>query len=357
MQKTMKAAVLYGLRDIRCETVSVPDIGREDVLVKVKYAGICGSDIPRAMVSGAPRYPLILGHEFCGEIAAVGEAVGGYRPGDRVAVAPLIPCGSCEHCREGHYGLCEHYNIIGTGSDGAFAEYTKVPFRHLLRLPDQLDYATAAGIEPATIGYHGVARGGIQAGDTVAVLGCGPIGQLTLQWAKLFGAATVIAVDSFPEKLELAKSLGADILINSRECDPVQRIRELTGGGAQVVLETAGSKITQEQAVLVARKQGRVVFLGISHSDLPLQEKTIEAILRGEISLQGSWNSYSAPYPGKAWTATLEFMSQGKLQFAPMISHRAGRIGPLSGGHCGPHYFLQQNSCGNIRGNELCWNS
>ncbi len=131
-----------------------------------------------------------------------------------------------------------------------------------------------------------------------------------------------IAMDIFPEKLELAKSLGADILINSRECDPVRRIKELTGGGAQVVLETAGSKITQEQAVLAARKQGRVVFLGISHSDLPLQEKTIEAILRGEISLQGSWNSYSAPYPGKAWTATLEFMSQGKLQFAPMISHR-----------------------------------
>ncbi|WP_054258814.1 galactitol-1-phosphate 5-dehydrogenase [Propionispora sp. 2/2-37] len=322
MKGKMKAAVIHGLKDIRCERVDIPAIGGQDVLVKVKYAGICGSDIPRAMISGARKYPLILGHEFCGEIAEVGTKVTGLAVGDRVAVAPLIPCGTCEYCRGGNFGLCEQYNIIGTGSDGAFAEYTKVPARHILPLPDSLDYETAAGIEPATIGYHGVAKSGIAAGDTAVVMGCGPIGQLTLQWAKLFGAARVIAVDIFPEKLELAKTLGADIVVNARECDPVQRIKEITGGGAQVALETAGSKITQEQAILAVKKHGKVVFLGISHSELLLQEKSIEAVLRGEISIQGSWNSYSAPYPGKAWQATVEFMAQGKLAFKPMISHK-----------------------------------
>ncbi|MBK1813646.1 galactitol-1-phosphate 5-dehydrogenase [Clostridium sp. YIM B02505] len=324
MNGKMKAAVIHGIGDIRFEMIDIPKIGENDVLVKVKYAGICGSDLPRAMVSGARKYPLVLGHEFCGEIAEIGTAVNGFKVGDRVAVAPLIPCGQCEYCKAGNYGLCEDYNIIGTGSDGAFAEYTKVPKEHILKISDELDFETAAGIEPATIGYHGLEKAEIKPGDTVVVMGCGPIGQFTIQWAKIFGASKIIAVDIFAEKLELSKQLGADITVNSKECDAVQTILELTKGGADVVAETAGSKFTQEQAILVAKKKGRIVFLGISHSDLPLKENGIEKVLRGEIKIQGSWNSYTSPYPGKAWHATIDFMAKGQIQFKPMISHKIG---------------------------------
>ncbi|UOQ44223.1 galactitol-1-phosphate 5-dehydrogenase [Halobacillus salinarum] len=295
MKGKMKASVLHALGHFENELVDIPQISEDEVLIKVKYCGICGSDVPRSLITGARKYPLILGHEFSGEIAEVGSRVDEVRKNDRVVVAPLVPCGECEHCRATDYGLCADYNIIGTGSNGAFAEYVKVPKEHVLPIPEQLDFENASGIEPATIGYHGLQKANIQPGETVVVVGCGSIGQLTLQWAHIFGASTVIAVDISDEKLAMAKKLGADITINAKEVDPVERIRDLTGGGAEVVAETAGSTITQEQAILAAKKKGRVVFLGITHSGLELAEKTMDHLMRGEVVVQGSWNSYTSP--------------------------------------------------------------
>jgi L-iditol 2-dehydrogenase len=322
IQTEMKAAVLHSLGNILTEMVNIPQIGRDEVLIKVKYCGICGSDVPRSMISGARKYPLILGHEFAGEVAEVGDNVDHLKVKDKVVVAPLVPCGGCEHCKATNYGLCDNYNIIGTGSNGAFAEFVKVPKDHVLQIPDNLDFETAAGIEPATIGYHGLQKANIQPGETVVVMGCGSIGQLTLQWAKIFGATTVIAVDIFEEKLEFAKELGADITVNSREVDAVEKIREITNGGAEVVVETAGTVITQQQSILAAKKKGRVVFLGITHKGLDLEGKTMDHLLRGELTIQGSWNSYTPPYPGIAWKATLDYMAKGQLKFKEMISHK-----------------------------------
>lgn len=323
MEKQMKASVLYGIGDVRCEMVDIPIVGVDEVLVKVKYAGICGSDLPRAMrsgLSGGTSYPLILGHEFSGVVAKVGAAVKKFKESDKVVVAPLVPCGQCTHCKGGDFGLCDHYHIIGTRTNGAFAEYVKVPEAHLLHVPAHLDEETAAGVEPATIAYHGVKKGNIQVGDQVVILGCGPIGQFAIQWAKIFGAACIIAVDIFDEKLELAKQLGATDTINAKATDAIAAIKNLNGG-AEVVIETAGSRFTQEQALLIARKKGTIVFVGISHTDLPLSAKAAECILRGELTIKGSWNSYTQPYPGRAWTATLDFMEKGKIVFKPMISH------------------------------------
>lgn len=324
MNRKMKAAVLHSLGEFRTETVNIPVITNEEVLIKVMYCGICGSDVPRSMVSGARKYPLILGHEFTGIVAEIGGNVDHIKLGDRVVVAPLIPCGSCEYCLSVDYGLCEYYNIIGTGSDGAFAEFVKAPRNHVLRIEDSLDFETAAGIEPATIAYHATKKAAIQPGESVVVMGCGPIGQLTIQWAKIFGASTVIAVDIFQDKLELAKELGADIAINAKESNPVEEIRKHTKYGAEVVIETAGSVITQEQSVLSAMKKGRIIFLGITHSGLSLREEAMDHILRGELKIEGSWNSYTAPYPGIAWKATLDFMTKGAIKFKPMISHKIG---------------------------------
>lgn len=322
MEGKMKAAVLHSLRHFETEMVDIPTIDDDEVLIKVKYCGICGSDVPRSMISGARKYPLILGHEITGEVVEIGDQVDHINVNDRVVVAPLVPCGKCEHCRATNYGLCDNYNIIGTGSNGAFAEYVKAPQGHVIPIPDHLDYESAAGIEPATIGYHGLQKAHIQPGETVVVMGCGSIGQLTVQWAKIFGATTIIAVDIFDEKLELVKTLGADITINSKKVNAVEAIKALTHGGADVVAETAGSVVTQQQAILVAKKKGRVVFLGITHKGLNLREETMNHLMRGEITIQGSWNSYTAPYPGLAWKAALDYMANGKIQFKSMISHK-----------------------------------
>ncbi len=150
-----------------------------------------------------------------------------------------------------------------------------MPKENVLILPEDLDYETAAGIEPASISYQAMSKTGIKVGDTVAVVGCGPIGQFAIQWAKIFGASKVIAVDVLEDKLNLAKELGADIIVNSKECNAVEKVLEITNGGVEAVVETAGIKLTQEQAVLMCRKRGKVVFLGISHDELRFSEKLL----------------------------------------------------------------------------------
>lgn len=322
MTEQMEASFLVAPGILECKKVEIPTIGEKDVLIKVAYAGICGSDVPRAnLENGARMYPIILGHEFSGTVDKVGSNVTKIKVGDKVAVAPLIPDPNSEYTKEGYYGLSDNYNIIGTGSNGAFSEYVKVPEEHAVVMPEELDLLSAAGVEPATISWHALRRAQIEVGDTVAVLGCGPIGQFAIQIAKIFGAKTVIAVDIFDDKLDLAKELGADIAINSKEVDLEQAIKELTGLGVDVVIETAGSKITQKQSLLITRKHGRIVFVGISHQDLPLSEAEAERIMRAELTVTGSWNSYTAPYPGRAWEATLDEMSKGRIKFKEMISH------------------------------------
>jgi len=321
MDGKMKAAVLHSLKNIKVEWCEIPAINDNEVLIKVKYAGICGSDIPRAMITGARKYPLILGHEFSGVVVETGANVTRVKPDDRVVVAPLIPCEECEYCKKGLFGICEHYNLIGTCSNGAFAEYVTVPQYTVLKIPDSLDFISAAGVEPATIGYHALEKVNIKPGETAVIIGCGAIGLLTLQWAKIFGASTVVAVDISDVKLDLARKLGADITINSSRIGVVEKIKEITSGGADVAIETAGTSIAQQQAILSTKKRGRVVFVGISHSGLQLDENTVEHVLRGEVSIQGSWNSYTAPFPGMAWKATIDFMTKGLINFKEIVSH------------------------------------
>lgn len=324
-KKKMKASVLVSPGKLEVQEVDIPEIGDHDLLIKVAYAGICGSDIPRANAeNGARMYPLILGHEFSGVVAEVGDKVTRLKIGDRVAVAPLIPDPNSEYTQEGYYGLSDNYNIIGTGSNGGFAEYARVPEEHAVIVPDELDLVTAAGVEPATISFHALQKANIQVGDIVAVLGCGPIGQFAIQIAKIFGAKKVIAVDISDEKLELAKKLGADVTINSMNEDLEEAIKRETKLGVHVVIETAGTKITQKQSLLITRKKGTIVFVGLSHQELPLTASEAERILRAELTITGSWNSYTAPYPGRAWEATLDEMGKGRIEFKPMISHIIG---------------------------------
>lgn len=320
----MRAAVLHAPGDLRVEEVPVPAIGRGEVLVRVMAAGICGSDIGRVMTTGTYAFPTIPGHEFAGEVAAVGDGVSGLVVGDTVAVAPLMPCGTCEWCRAGKFSLCDDYDFMGSRSDGAFAEYLAAPARNVLKVPAGVSFEAAATIEPAAIILHGIQKLNLRLGDAVAVVGCGALGYFALQFAKLSGARPLIAIDVDAEKLDLARRVGADICINPAEEDAVTAVLAATGRrGVAVALECAGSAAGRDLAILATAKQGKIMLYGTAYGDVTLNAKAFARLVREEMELVGSWNSYSLPFPGKEWFDIIALIAEGRLVIEPLISHRA----------------------------------
>ena len=320
--KTMRAANLHAPADIRVERVPVPEPGAGEVLLAVKACGVCGSDISRVMETGTYRFPTIPGHEFTGEVVALGPGVDGVEVGLRAAVVPLVPCKRCDYCSIGEYHLCEDYDYVGSRRDGAYAEYVAVPADNLLPLPESVDWELGAMTDPAAVALHAVRKLDLQAGDRVAVFGAGPIGVFALQWARILGASQTFAIDVFPEKLRVAAGLGADRVINGRDVDAVDAILEATDGrGVERTVEFAGLPVTQEQCILATAKRGASVWGGISHRGLTLGEEAVDAILRREMRIMGSWNSASAP-PVSDWRAAVLFMGRGQLRAGDLISHR-----------------------------------
>ena len=319
----MKAVRMYKPGDLRVEDVPKPEMMPDEAMVKVKAVGLCGSDIPRALVYGAHVSPITIGHEFSGEIEAVGSEVKNFKPGDRVVVPPLIPCGECEWCQKGIYSLCEDYDYYGSRRDGALAEYVSVKESNLLKVPDKVSFEDAATLDPCANAYHGLMRGNFKEGDSVCVVGTGPIGLFAAQYAKLYGASKVIAVDVWDEKLEIAKKVGADVVINSTKEDAVEAVHQATDGkGANIVIDFSGAPIAQKQCILMASKMGRVVFLGISHKGLDLSEKEVDTIMRSQLSDVGSCNSFTKPYPGEDWTESLKGFDEKGMTAKDIISHR-----------------------------------
>lgn len=317
----MKAAVLYKPSDLRVEQVRIPELEDGFSLIRVKVAGICGSDLPRILKTGTYHFPTIPGHEFSGEIAALPIGKNDWKLGDRVVAAPLMPCCMCENCRKGYYGQCDHYDFLGSRRDGAFAEYVAVPIRNLLRLPDAVSFLQGAMIEPAAVTLHGFFKVGITPEDTVTVLGVGAIGIFAVALAKIMGAKQIIAVDIAQDKLDMAKRYGAHICVNSLSADPVETIEKLTEGeGTSVVVEAAGCAVTQEQALRIAKSHARVLFLGTAHHPVEFPPASFEHILRRELVLYGSWNSYSSPFPGNEWHEMIGYLSKKKLDLNPMIT-------------------------------------
>jgi len=315
----MQAVKLYEPGNLKVENVDIPEIGKGEVLIRVKAVGICGSDIPRALVKGAYYEGLTLGHEFSGEIVQVHESVKEWAIGDRVTVAPLVPCNKCEYCHEGHYSLCEDYNYYGSRTDGAMANYIKVNEKNVLRLPENVSYEAGAMVDPAANAVHGLWRGNIKEGDVVVVIGLGAIGLFAVQFAKVMGAKRVIAMDIFDEKLDVAKELGVDMVINSMNESPEELLKDEQ---IDVVLDTSGSPIAQNTSVSIAGKLASVVYLGISNSKLMLSKESVNKLLRNEIHVNGSWNSFSSPFPGKEWTFSIKMMSKNKIKTNPIVSHR-----------------------------------
>lgn len=319
----MKAVRLFKPGDLRVEEVEIPSIEKDEVLVKVMAVGVCGSDIPRINYFGAHVSPITVGHEFSGEIVQIGESVEEFSIGDRITAPPLIPCFECKWCKAGFYSLCDNYDYYGSRRDGAMAEYVAVKKGNLLKLSDNMSFVDGATIDPCANASHALSVGEFKIDDTVCVYGAGPIGLYLIKYAKALGAKKIIAVDILKEKLEIAKKVGADITINSLEQNPVEEIYKMTENlGANLIVDLSGVPEAQHSAIESASKRGRVVFLGISHKGLDLNEKAVDSILRKELNIRGSWNSFTYPYPGKDWTDSIKLFQDGKIDSKYIISHK-----------------------------------
>ncbi|WP_338044810.1 zinc-binding dehydrogenase [Paenibacillus lignilyticus] len=231
------------------------------------------------------------GHELSGVVEEVGEGVvSGAKPGDRVIIEPAIPCGSCYPCLSGKYNCCIDMKFVGSfGGQGGFADYVAVPERCIHPMPDEMEYRIGALCEPFTIGAQAVKQAGVKDGMTVTILGMGPIGLTILILLKQLYAVRVFAVDVVPERLLTAKQFGADVLINPLEADPVQRVKELTGGEySNAVIEVAGLKRTMEQTIHLVSAGGHVVIVGLTSDDV-----SFPGILftKKEVEIRGSRNS------------------------------------------------------------------
>lgn len=314
----MKAGVVYGKNDIRYEEIEKPTIGENDVLIKVKYTGICGSDVPRVNEGACHFFPNVLGHEFSGVVEEIGSNVTNIKCGDRVAGVPLIPCKQCDDCKSGNYALCKHYSFIGSRRFGSFAEYVVVPKENAVIFDEEVSFEQGAFFEPATVALHGLQRCDYKSGKTVAILGCGTIGLFTMQWAKIFGAKKIVVFDIVQEKLDLAMELGATHSICTLSEDYMEKAFDLTEGkGFDYIYETAGNTVTMKMAFELAANKGEICFIGTPTKELSFTVKEWENMNRKEFRLTGSWMSYSAPFPGKEWELTAKYFKTGELKFHP----------------------------------------
>ena len=312
----MKAGVVYAREDIRYEEIKKPEVKPGKVLIKVKYTGICGSDVPRVNGDACHYFPNVLGHEFSGTVVEVGEGVTKVKPGDKVSGVPLVPCMACEDCQKGNYSLCKHYSFIGSREFGSFAEYVAVPELNAVPFDESVSFEQGAFFEPATVALHGLKRVPYEGGKTVAILGGGTIGMFVMQWAKIFGAAKTVVFDIAPERLALGKRLGADAGINTLDSGFMEAAMELTGGkGFDYVFETAGNAATMKMAFELAANKAHVCFVGTPTKNLSFTVKEWENMNRKEFSLTGSWMSYSAPFPGEEWKLTAHYFKTGELKF------------------------------------------
>jgi L-iditol 2-dehydrogenase len=322
-EQSMKSAVLHGMNDIRWEETPMPQAGPGEVLIRVKASGICGSDLPRVLDKGAHFYPIVLGHEFAGEVGAIGPGVTQIKTGDRVVAAPLLPCHHCQDCLQGNYSLCRNYNFIGSRISGAWAEYVKVPEANCIPLPEGLPYEAGALFEPATVGLHGLLLMNFQGGLDIAVIGMGTIGLLTMQSAKLLGVKRVFAFDIDPQRLEIAGTYGADFCYNTGDPDFKKQVQsDLGRDGFPLVAETAGVEFTEKLCLELAANRGKVMYIGTPTRSLLLSPEECEQLNRKELTVMGSWMSYSGPFPGREWELAGYYFSERKIQYEKLIDRR-----------------------------------
>lgn len=251
----------------------VPEVGPRDILVKVKAVAICGTD---QHIYNWTKYaqdrvpvPMVFGHEFAGEVVETGSNVSEVKVGDRVAGETHIPCNACYQCETDNRHICENMKIIGVHTPGAFADYISFPVDCAYKIGEELNYETASMMEPMGVGVHGVAKGDVK-GKDVVIYGCGPIGLMAVGAAKCFDAKTITAIDVFDNKLEVAKQMGADYVINSKEEDAAKLVLERTKHGCDVVIDYTGNAVAIRSGFDMLKKGGRFVLVGLPNGEISL---------------------------------------------------------------------------------------
>lgn len=321
----MKAWVLHGVNDLRLEMVPDPVLTPDEVLIRVKAAGICGSDIPRIYQTGAHTYPLIPGHEFSGEVVKAGSKAGEKWLGKRVGIFPLIPCGICEPCRKSQYEMCRNYSYLGSRRDGGFAEYAAVPVENLIELPDEVSFQSAAMLEPMSVAVHALRRLAPKQSETVAVCGLGTIGLLMVMFLHESGVKNILAVGNKRSQEDTLSELGMTetAFCNSREQDAVEWLECQTDGrGVDVFFDCVGKNETLTQAVRAVSPGGRICLVGNPASDMSLEKDVYWKILRDQLTLMGSWNSCFTCCLEDDWHYVLECLIGGRIKPQKLISHR-----------------------------------
>lgn len=314
-----KAVFMTGIREMEIREIEMPVPIADQVLINLNSCGVCGSDIHYyengRIADFVVKGDFILGHECAGIVVQVGEKVKNLKVGDKVCLEPGVTCGQCEFCKSGRYNLCPDVVFLATPPyHGAFRQYIAYPESMCFKLPDNMTTVQGALVEPLAVGLHAASQGQIGLGSSVAILGAGCIGLMTLQAAKAFGATHVTVTDISQKRLNLAAELGADVVINAKEMDPIQAVMEMTHGrGVDVVIETAGSEITIQQTAYLAKRGGKIVLVGMSpHDMIPFN---FSKVLAGEIEIKTVFR-YRNLYP-----VAISAIASGRVNVDRMVTH------------------------------------
>ncbi|MCK8827414.1 alcohol dehydrogenase catalytic domain-containing protein [Natroniella acetigena] len=318
----MKAARIFGEKEIKVVEIPRPEVGPEEVLIRVKAVGLCGTDVE--LYEGTMPYiergdtvlPITPGHEWAGVVEEVGEGVSDFGPGDRVTGDVSLACGDCSYCMSGSYNLCPNRRVVGSykNKDGGFAEYIIMPERHLYCLPENITFPEAAMVESAATCVYGIEKTGIEFGSTVLVIGDGPIGQLAAQSVAASGAGEVILSGSYDQKLAIAEKTCDAKTINRYQQDVIETVMDYTGGiGADIVIEACGNELGLKQAIEAVKPGGKLCLLSI----YPQDELTIDlnTMVFKDLEIHGSLASPNAFQP------TINMLKAGKIKTEELNSH------------------------------------
>lgn len=318
----MKAYVLDGINQLHLKEVPMPVVQKGEVLVQVKAAGICGSDIPRIFKTGTYHFPTIPGHEFSGEVV---ESENPAWMGKRVGIFPLIPCHSCAPCKKKQYEMCRHYSYLGSRTDGGFAEYVAVPEDNLIELPEAVSYEAAAMLEPMSVAVHAMRSARLNPEQSVAVCGLGTIGMFLVMFLKEAGVKHlyVIGNKEFQHSKVVELGIPEEAYCDSRSVNPYEWLMEQTEGmGVDAFFECVGKNETITQAIRMAAPGGTVELVGNPATDMSFDKDTYWKILRNQLTVKGNWNSSFAHDAEDDWHYVMERLADGRIQPEQYIMQR-----------------------------------
>jgi len=319
----MKALIIAAPGDARMIEVEKPKAGKTDVLIKVAYSGICGTDLSilsgdmKLVRDGSIKYPVRIGHEWSGIVEETGSEVQRFATGDGAVTDSGVTCGECKHCIEENYNLCVNGRSLGTINcwDGSFAEYILMPERHLYKLPDSISLEEGMLIEPASIALIGLKKSNVRSGSSVLIIGTGPIGLAAIPMAKAMGAAVVMISGRKEFKLQVGKAMGADAAINATKEDLAEIVMRKTGGlGADVVIETSGNEDAVSGCIDAVRTGGIISLIGFYENNV--KDFDIDRIVTRAVTLKGILGEYGAPQ------GVIDIIENEKISLKPLITHR-----------------------------------